>query len=143
MLGDCIKFFLQKKVRLACNRELEFACVQENGKFQSFRCSDTEIELEIAGEQLKQYLMCFYFVKTDVHHNQGCMTMAQSLNSVTITFQRANFIWSFRYFKRQSQESSQNVHSERKKIVFWKTKSGISINPNISIVKLYHMCGPS
>ncbi len=43
----------EKKVRLACNLELEFACVQENGKFQSFRCSDTEIELEIAGEQLK------------------------------------------------------------------------------------------
>jgi hypothetical protein len=90
----------------------------------------------------KVVLNLFSFVKTDRApqprmHDDGLVT------GVTITFKRANFIWGFTYFKRQSQESSQNVVSERKKIVFWKTKSGISINPNISIVKLYHMCGPS
>ncbi len=45
--------FSCKKGQVGLQSTIGVACVQEIGKFQSFRCSDTEIELEIAGEQLK------------------------------------------------------------------------------------------
>jgi hypothetical protein len=45
--------FSCRKRQVGLQSRIGVACVQENGKFQSFRCSDTEIELEIAGEQLK------------------------------------------------------------------------------------------
>ncbi len=141
MLADCITIFLQKRSGWLAIYNWSCMCPRNRkvSKFQVLRYRDrtrnrwrtTKVE----------YLMCSPLSKQMCTPTEDAWRWLS--HSVTITFQRANFIWGFRYFKRQSHESSQNVHSERKKIVVWKTKSGISINPNISIVNLYHMCWPS
>jgi len=48
-----VSHFSCRKGQVGLQSRIGVACVQENGKFQSFRCSETEIELEISGEQLK------------------------------------------------------------------------------------------